>query len=188
MKKILALLGIILVFFLGIATDKFFLSSSQKLMDDCSSKDWEALRSRLQSSEKMDLFAENDYPITSVVGKVVAVNKESFNVKIVPLGILANPDLDIREVKVDSNTKIYQEVKKTEKEYQEELDASRKSYSESDINKSNGSVSNFPSRYKQILVDKSFIKVGQEILVEAGENIKEKKSFKAQAIVAPLNN
>lgn len=109
-----------------------------------------------------------DLKITSINGIVQEIKNNLVYLKIQPLTLLADPELNNRIIEINKNTKVYKLVEKSATQHQEEIAESM--------------------MLPKYFIDKqeiSFndVQVGQKITVVAQENIKDKKQFKAAEII-----
>jgi len=144
---------------------------------------WNAAKQRLIESGFMPMVDEN-MGIKQISGEVKGISKNKINLKIHPLEPLSDPSLDVRIIEINNNTKIYQLEEKDIDEYQKEMEEFNKTMEEQ--------MENPESVQEQIIPPEPFdrkqasladIKIGMQISVEAEEDIKNIKEFKAAVII-----
>ncbi|MFH1583175.1 MAG: hypothetical protein ABIB72_02555 [Candidatus Falkowbacteria bacterium] len=150
---------------------------------------WEAAKKRLADSGFGLPMA--DFEINNVSGQVTAVKGDAITLKIMPLELLADPNLDERIIKVDANTKIYVLEQKDQAEYQKEMEDFDKKMQEQinnmpapgEIPASPVDAITPPGFFVKKEISISGIKVGDNISVIAADNdIKNTKQFTAAEI------
>jgi len=141
---------------------------------------WEAAKKRLIETGYLQSF-EATAKIMTLTGDVVKKNNNSIDLKIIPLEPLADPDLNIRVVEINKETKIYQIVEKDQAKYEEELAKYLAEFSDNSyINGPKAPL--VPNRYKQAEALLSDITTGQVVSIKTAEDIKDKKRFLATEI------
>jgi hypothetical protein len=161
-KQITIIIVVALIFFgLGLAASSLELIKSSYLgqlltktdQEDTFQAGWQAANQRLVES---GWTPDETIEIGDMNGQVKEIKDNQISLEIYPFDLLADPDLDIRIVEVDENTKIYQLVA----ENQEQV--------------------TFPGMHTiKKGVSLSDIQIGQSIKVVAQENIRNAKQFKA---------
>jgi hypothetical protein len=186
MKKII--IFIILVLFFVVAFAFGFFSNNifyQKNILSCSrnycyNQGWEAAKQYVNKS-----FSTNDTggminaKRNFISGKTKEIVGDKIFVEYRSLEILPDQNLLIREVSVTSDTDIKKLVQKNDEAYKEELDGYKESIKKSgqlDI------PENYPSKYVLEKASFSDLKVGQDLYIQAAENIQDQKSFVASSI------
>ncbi|MBU2579532.1 hypothetical protein KKF19_00960 [Patescibacteria group bacterium] len=169
-----------LVFFgLGFAFANYYKPDSGS---DTYQAGWDAAKQRLEESGFAPMMG--DMEITSISGIVKVIKDNNIYLKIQPLTLLADSDLDNRIIETDENTKIYQFKEKDQAQYQAEMEGFNQKMEEQ--------MGNFEATAEPIMPPEMFIKteisfndikVGQQITVTAQENIKDIKEFKAIEII-----
>lgn len=139
---------------------------------------WDAAKQRLQEAGYLPFVAEE---IFWLEGRVERVEQDKITLKIFSFDPLADPDLDIRIVWMDSNTKVYQLKPKEPAEYQKEEAEFFKKMEEQAISPElfKKPIPQTPREPAQL----SDIKQGQEIMVVSDADIRDKKQFKAVEVV-----
>ena len=181
---IIAFIVGIILFVIGAGTSFFLLKEKIcNIKTDPSNTyeaGWEAAKTRLKETGYLQSF-ETTAKIMTLIGDVVKKNNNSINLNIIPLEPLADPDLNIRIVEVNKETKIFQIVEKEQTEYEEELAKYMAKFTDdSYINDPNAPIA--PNRYKQVVALLSDIAAGQVVSIKATEDIKNKKRFLATEI------
>ncbi len=137
---------------------------------------WEAAKQRLAETGFAPIMEGME--ISAVSGEVKQIQENKISLKIQPLLPLADPDLDNRIIEIDSNIKIYQLEEKDNNEYQEELNGfnltMQRQMENSELNQE---MIMPPEPFTKKAASLSDIKVGAQINVEAGEDIKNLKEF-----------
>jgi hypothetical protein len=125
MKKFIEFLVIFFVFVFGVFLGYFYSginSKNQKNINDTYQAGWSAARIRLiESGYFSDQLGQDIYPITSVSGKIISLGNSQFSIKINTFDPLSDPDLDIRTVITENNTKIYKISEKDLESYSKEV-------------------------------------------------------------------
>ena len=177
MNKQTTIIIIALIFFiLGFVGNNIY--NKQVKGDDTFQAGWDAAKQRLAESGFMP--AMGDMEIVSVTGEVIEVQGSKISLKINPLEPLADPELDNRIVEIDENTKIYQLIQRDQAEYQKEMEEFDRIMMEQMENpEAMAELGQYPEPYTKEEASLDDIQVGQLISVEAQENIKDIKQFKA---------
>lgn len=139
---------------------------------------WQAARERLVAYG--DEEPEEDAQIEVVSGTIKKKNNDSLEVKIVPFEILSDPELNLRVIKIDSNTVIKKYQPKDQEQYRIEVNEFTKKRDEDPLDENN----KLPSSYIMVDIGIEDLAVGQTISIDAGENIRYKKSFVAKLITS----
>ncbi len=169
----------IAVFFFGIFSG-FLVSKyyAERLCEGSFQEGWNAARNRLISIGGFQ-GVHDDLEIKSISGNVISVSDNKITVKTIPLDILSDPVLEERTVVIDSSTKIYKIFKKSDQEYQEEVNRMKETGDYSQLaDSADGSVSMFYNKE----VNKSELKIGDQLLIEAENDIKNLKELSAVKI------
>lgn len=154
---------------------------------------WDAAKERLDQSP-FGTVDSSGIEIKSVSGLIQKIEGNKLTVKISPTEPLADPNLDIRIITVDSNAKIsllailddQVESQKMAQDFQNKLREAR-----GEAVPSSQVASLKPADEKDIkLTD---LKIGQQIFATASEDIKDEKEFtailiEAQAVIAPVTS
>ena len=127
----------------------------------------------------MGMASANAIDVKNVHGIIQKIDGNKLTVKINPVEPLADPDLDIRIITVDANTKISLAVQKDQAQYQKEMQDFQNKIKQSPT-QTDYSQQPVPLVGKDITL--SDLQENQEISVTAGENIKDKKEFTATLI------
>lgn len=185
MNKRLVLIVIVFTFVAGLFIGGFLVLSASldstvgKLVDKKVCKN--AFQAGLDTAEERLRnagFAKAPEEITSITGFVKEVAKDIITLTVSPLNPLEDPDLTLRVVKIDEQTKIYQmkekEVQIFQKE-QEDYDKALRGDQSVPLQKPD------PYAKKQVLF--SNITQGAKIIVTAEQDIKAAKTFIAQEIL-----
>lgn len=151
---------------------------------------WDTAKQRLVEAG-LSPRAEQDIEINKVKGEVLDIKNNKVSLKISPLEILADPDLDYRIVNVNNTTKISFKVPKNKDKYKREVEEFEQKMSTFDPRSlvtegqdiEQFEMPKFPESYIFKLGKLSNIKVGDNIIVIASENIKNSKKFNADEII-----
>lgn len=191
-KRIIISISIILSFFLGYFLNSVIGSEGSGVSKDSGFKaGWDAARQRFVETG-FYFPADETSEIKNIYGNVTAVGGNKITLKIKPLDPLADPDLDVRIVDV-SEAKIYSLTEKNHEEYQKEMEEFQAKMELSMDASMDASVPAFneavmpPEIFYEKEISLKDIKEGENIRVEAGENIRDKKEFKAIKIVKDHN-
>jgi hypothetical protein len=144
---------------------------------------WEAAKQRLADSGFSSVMEGMEFRLIS--GEVLKTEaaRGRISISINPLEPLADPELDTRIIIVDSNTKIIKLAEKDMAEYEKEMAEFDKQMGEQMAGPDPMVELPMPPEfYTRESADISSIVAGQMITVSAGEDIKEKKEFKATEI------
>lgn len=177
----------VVIFALGIATGSFFVGREARPAGSANTfqAGWDAAKKRLsETGYAFPVMAE----AMSVSGIVQDIKDDGMTVAIRPLEPLADPALDIRTVKFDANTKLYQIDQKDPIKYQKEVEAfnlKMRSVSPQTI------PANYPQSFVKTAITAKDIKIGMNVTITAANNIKESKEFIAteitvQTVTAPI--
>jgi len=174
----------VVVFILGILVGALVFKGSMKTSegiktDNTFQAGWDAAKKRLSESERFGSMAVGPTDVRSLSGVVQLVEGNKISIKISPLEPLADPNLDIRIV-VAASTTITRNVPRDAATVQKEMDAFLKSMEKPLLpgkEKPQPPVSTIKEIGKV-----SDIKVGDTLVVIAGENIKESKEFNVISI------
>lgn len=137
-----------------------------------------------QKIEKAKKFFPSIPDIRSVSGTIEEVKDGSFILK---TSFSMNPFEDLpekREVVVTSSTKIVRITQKDQKTFQKEVEASQKSFKSGNKPGKQTEPVSFPMPFIEKEITLQDLKVGDQVSVGAGENIKEKVKFEAVRVVA----
>ncbi len=181
MTKQTTIIIIALVFFiLGFVSNNVY--HKQIKGDDTFEAGWQAAKQRLAESGFSPMT--EDMEIVSINGEVKQIQDNKISLKINPLEPLADPKLDIRIIEVDSNTKIYQLTQRDQEQYQKEMEEfDKKAQEQMENPEAIAEPGGYPEPYTKEEVSLDNIQVGQLISVEAQENIKDVKQFKAIGVI-----
>lgn len=145
---------------------------------------WEAAKKRIIES---NLCLKTGVIETKrVTGTVTSKKNDRLEVKIQPFEILSDPELDIREITVNTETVVYKLSPKTQNVYSDEMRAYYEKQNE--IQKKGEKVQEglenikIPEYFIKEKADISDVKEGTLINVVVDEDIKYKKSFVAKEI------
>lgn len=177
---VLGVLVFIVAFMLGtFVGPKMFSTrnSSNSLTANTYDAGWNAAKKRLAESELAPMFSAQD--TQSVRGSVEALNGARMSVRIRPLEPLADPALDQRIVTASDVTKVVRLEQKDLRVFQKEME----DFFEN-IRKSKNSTAGLiaPVPFTKIPAQVKDIKVGDYVVVSAGEDIKTVKEFVATEI------
>ncbi len=145
---------------------------------------WDAAKKRLtESGYAFPLTAE----VTTLNGEVTEAKSGSLTMKIRPLEPLADPELDVRTVTFDANTKFYRSEPKDPTVYQKEMEEYGRKMQQLS-GKAGAPAPAAAGTPPQPVVQKEItaadIRTGDMVIVTAGKNVKEEKTFVATTIVA----
>jgi len=145
---------------------------------------WEAAKKRLAESGFMPMAG--DMEIKTIDGEILEKGKDSITLKIFPLEPLADPNLDNRTVKLDSNTKIYKFINKDQEQYRKEMEAFDEKNKEVMENPESapGSLPLYPELFIKEEIDLAELQIGRRVTVQSADDIKDKKEFIAAEISA----
>lgn len=147
---------------------------------------WDAAKKRLsETGYAFPVMAE----IKTVSGAVQDIQSDGMTVKIRPLEPLADPALDMRNVKFDANTTFYQIEQKDPIKYQEEVKAFN-SKMKANLSVLQAAPGTAPQPFIRKTIAVNDIKIGMTVTISAANNIKEAKEFNAmeitvQSVVVP---
>ena len=182
MEKIIIIFIILLSYLAGAFSFAIYTQKNERAEFQAG---WEAAKQRIENSGFYDdVEIGKSTQIKSVTGKIKQVENNKLFISILPISPLDEDALNERIVLVDQNTQIYKIKKKSDKEYNKELEKwleENKEY----LDRPDAPIAQ-PVMYYEELVNKESLKIGQSIAVEADENIRIKKQFKAQKIVIQL--
>jgi hypothetical protein len=181
-KKIIIALFLIIGMVIG-----FFISNTYNI-NKCNNKikatydrAWEDAQNRLKERGIFGLSGNNNFYRDLVNGEIIKINQDILAIKIVPLEILAKPDLDVREVKIIEDTKIIRIQKKSENEHQKDIEDY---YLKNPEQKNRPDIpKDFPSMFINIDAVISDFQIGQKVTIKANEDIVNKKSFIASEVI-----
>jgi hypothetical protein len=148
---------------------------------------WEQAKKRLTDSGLIALSESSKQEIKSVFGTVESISGNSISLKIKPLDILADPDLDNRIIGFGNSTKIYQ-VEKVESASGTKVDDSNRKTVEQGGDLSKLDLKNIPKpnlpkfNYQNKEAKIEDIKAGDMISVLADSNIRDSKNIQAKVI------
>jgi hypothetical protein len=141
------------------------------------SKCWSTAKERISQT---GYFDKKNYEkeIKSVSGTIIKdVAGKKITVQILPLSPLASPELNMREITVNSNTEILKIVKKDNAQYEKELKDFKADNVVSAI------TPDGPSPYTEKKINVSELKNGDRLIVYSDSDIKETKRFSAGKII-----
>jgi len=142
---------------------------------------WDAANQRLTEIGYLEPESEEGAEIKTISGEVAGIEGDKISLKINrPLDPLADPELDIRIVRIDNETKIVLRIVRDEEELMKEMEEFENKMAE--LEEREEESEQWPSEPKSFIIKEgslSDIKIGQRISVVAGENIKAVKEFTA---------
>jgi hypothetical protein len=180
-KKIIILISL---FFLGIGMgggivlQKIFFSQ-KKDANDTYASGWAAAKQRLIDTSVFQEISKN-VEIKSISGIVKKIDNNIITIVAQPLEPLSDPNMDERFVVVDSNTKITAFIKKSDQQYQKELDEAIK---RGNFKQSPDSPDGGITEYSSESVSISQIATGSQITINSNEDLRNKKQFTAKEIL-----
>lgn len=162
---------------------------------------WNAAKARLNQS-LMGMAIPAGAEINNVNGIIQKIDGNKITVKINPLEPLADPDLDIRIITIDANTKINLTVQKNEAQFQKEMQEFQDMLMKNQNNSTQAPVPIMPPistdptqapitppmSFEIKNINSSELEVNQQVLITSSENIKDKKEFTAIQIDAQENS
>jgi len=178
-KQIIITIIIALVFFgLGFISADYYKSYVNNTFED----GWDAAKQRLEETGFAPMMIDTE--ITSINGEVQEIKNNKIYIKTYSLEPLADIELDNRIIEIDDNTKIYQLVEKDQKQLQREISEFEQKMQEQMNNPENMMEPVMPPElYIKQEISLADIEIGQQIVVTAEEDIKDKKEFKAIEII-----
>jgi hypothetical protein len=185
-KNIIYLFLIIFFFVAGFFTSHFFykpcqVNTANNTVDNNTYQTgWIAAKNRLMKLGIIETNFDN-IPVNSVTGKIKNINTNTLSVKIVPFDPFSDPTLDERAVKVTNNTQIYQYTKKSEQDFQKEVESYNEKIKRSKILDGNGIME--PSAYEKVKAVLADFKIGQNLVIKSKIDIKIAKEFNADEII-----
>lgn len=172
------------VFIFGLSTgfiiDKFLIKEQVNRRDSQNTFEsgWNAAREALKERGYLQENYEN-IEIKMVSGKVSEISDNKIYLNIKPLEALSDPDLDSRILVIDQSTEFLRVVRKSEAEYQKEID----------MLKSSGEFKVVPDspdgQVGRHYLEKTFfgdIKIGDQVVVESYNDLKYEKEFLVKKI------
>lgn len=138
----------------------------------------EVTKLRAQVEEAKKLFPPLPEDIRSVSGTVKEISGDLISIET----FSANPFDEtprMRSITADSGTEITRNQPKDSAAYQRELDQYQKSFQSA---KPGSNLPVPPNPFREVSIDISDIKVGDQIVALANENIRDRMSFKAKSI------
>ena len=189
MNKNIFFIFLIIIFFAGGIGLGYLFFNKNCLASECKidknntyAAGWEAAKKRL---DNLGIFSAIDKAlvIKEINGTVEKVENNELRVGIIPFEPLADPDLDIRIVKINNDTQILKVTEKQPQEYEKDIEEykTNRNLTPFEINSPDSSIP--PSKYKEEKVSISEIKVRDKINIKTGFDIKEKKEFIAKIII-----
>ncbi|MCK5212104.1 hypothetical protein KAJ89_05365 [Candidatus Parcubacteria bacterium] len=182
-KTIIIIVIAIIFFFIGAGSSYLYQAKKCSLTADPNNTftaGWEAAKERLRETGLVQI-SQNQAEFTSLTGKVVKKLKDSMEISTPAVGPLANPDLNIRIIDMDTQTKIYKIIEKNSEEFEQELALFNQQFSnEQIVNNPNAPIP--PSRFKQVVAHNDDIEKGQMVTIATNEDVKEIKRFTAKEI------
>ena len=121
----------------------------------------------------------------NIGGQIKKIEKNIIVLRVDPVNALADPQLDIRNILISKNTKIYKQVEKSSEEREKDIkifDQKMKKFS-ADIQNKNIIPPLPPNPFKKIEIKLSDLQVGDKIIVNAYQDIHNQKEFCALEIV-----
>jgi len=179
---IVAMVSLTLGCLIGASSGKISSGLNQLAKGDNSFQaGWDAAKQRL--SETGFIPIGEDMEINFVSGEIQKIEDKKLYVKIQPLELLSDPELDNRILGIDENTKIYQMVNKDQDQFQKEMDEFQQK-TEEQMNSPENMIEPITPPEPQSKQEVAFseIKIGQQITAMAEGDIKEQKEFKATEI------
>lgn len=140
---------------------------------------WDAAQKRLSESEKFGPIANSSVEIRSITGVVQSIDGNKISIKINPLEPLADPSLDTRTV-IATSAAITHMVQRNPEEYKTELAAFMAIMRKPPVPGKERPQPPVSSTKEVAKIND--IKVGNTIVVTAGENIKDLKEFSAVSV------
>lgn len=139
---------------------------------------WDAAQRRLIENNIFQSY-DDKTEIKSISGIVEEINSNTIKIQSKLLTALLGPDLDYRFINVNEKTKIIKVTKKSDQEYQNELNEFTKSggYSTT-TNSPNGGLSMYKS--EEVALDQ--IEIGKLITIRSDKNIRDEKHITANEI------
>lgn len=137
-------------------------------------KGWEECRARYKELANTQSY-EAEVEIRFLTGKIVKTDLNTINIDIIKFDYNADPNLDTRIIKIDDNTSINKVVKKDNEEYMEELGIYNKNFD-------NGQEQP-PSEFKEIGINSTELKIGQNVQVWVEQDVRNIKEFTASKIL-----
>ncbi|MHA1251766.1 MAG: hypothetical protein ACTSRP_17380 [Candidatus Helarchaeota archaeon] len=160
---------------------EFSLKPSVPAQQNTFEAGWNAAKQRLQETGYLPPVLDEIFTIS---GQVQGIENNKITLNIHPLEPLADPELDVRIIEVDENTKIYQLKEKEFEQYEKEMKEYNKKMKEQVDAPELAPESIIPPEpFIKETAKLSNIRQGQEITVTSKENIKNKKQFRAIEIV-----
>jgi len=177
----------VIFFILGIA-----IPSGGTIIKDTTSEfgsfqeGWDAAEQRLIETGFVPMMGE-EMEIMSVSGDVQDIKGNKITLKIYPLSPLADKNLDVRIIDV-SNANFYRLIEKDQAQFQKEMEDFDKKMTtrmESSDTMAGATLDLItpPEMFIKQIISSSELKVGQQIMVTAGEDIKDAKQFDAEEVV-----
>ena len=168
--------------FIGTMIPKKIKTSSGN-KNDSFQAGWNAAKARLSQSP-MGMVLSDDAEIKNVSGIIQKISNSKLMIKINLLEPLSDPDLDDRMINVDSNTKIFLFVPKSQTQIEKEMQEFNDKMKNQATMAENSQLLTPPSPIEKKEIRLTDLKENQRVEVMAGENIKDKKEFVAVEIDA----
>ena len=124
-----------------------------------------------------------------IVGKITEIKDGQISLQVYPVNPLADPQLDERIIKLDGSTKIYRKAEKTPEQIKQEQENYIKQTEELNKkmqeNKTVGTVETLPppTSFGKEEIKPADLKVGDQIMITANNDIHAAKEFKAEEIM-----
>ncbi len=184
-------IALALVFFsLGLFINNLFSLSPNKInqpapgiSQNTFQAGWEAARQRLKDTGFFPALTNQE--VKEIYGQIKEIKDNKITLKIGPLEPLADPQLDMRTIEIDNQTKIYKLEAKDQTKFQQEMAEYNKLMEQRVKNPAAATTSQPimpPSLYTNKPISLSDLKVGMQITVSADNNIKDSQEFKAVEI------
>lgn len=179
LKKILLItIPLLAIFALGIFIGTKIKTKTSNGNTDSFQAGWDAAQKRLEESGAAPKL--NGIEIKTLSGTIQQIEGEKITLKTTNiLGALSDPELDNRIVQVNNETKIYLLIPKDNTVLQKETEEFNNKLKEQANQAADLQI---PLPFDKKEVSLAELKVGQNITVQADEDIKDKKQFTAKEI------
>lgn len=142
---------------------------------------WQAAQKRLQDSGTFQIIDQKTL-IMEIVGNVVEIKSDSLLVKIIPIEPLADSNLDIREIELNSQTLIKKIIKKDEQQYLKELNEFNDKHGDDYYGRPDATITP-PNAYTETEISLAEVIIGEQVVIKTQENIRDVKKFTANEII-----
>ena len=176
-KGLLYFLTAIVFFVIGFSASTLV---AKKDSNDAYLNGWKAAQERLKETSFLQQV-EDDFEITSIVGKITEIKNNKILIKANPIEPLSDPRLDTREIKIDTNIEIFIIEEKEQDIYQKEIEEFDVLFKKEQV--SPESVVVQPSKVYNKKISFSDLNIGDKVIVESNEDIKAKREFTTTKIV-----